>query len=66
MLIFPRRREGDKWIVQWPFPDDKKMTGFAPEQVGAFARLVFRDPEAWNGAWHDGAPAPAPAPTVCW
>ncbi|WOO84114.1 NmrA-like family domain-containing protein 1 [Vanrija pseudolonga] len=49
VLIFPRRREGDKWIVQWPFPDDKKMTGFAPEQVGAFARLVFRDPEAWNG-----------------
>lgn len=49
VLLFPRRKEGDKWVVSWPVPDNSQIPGFDPEQVGAYARLVFRDPAAWSG-----------------
>lgn len=47
--LFEKKKVGDKWVVEWPFPDGFPMIGFAAEQIGEWARLVFRDPAKWNG-----------------
>lgn len=48
VLLFPKKREDNKIIVTFPFPDGLKMVGFGSEQYGEWAVAAFRDPEKWD------------------